>query len=99
MLSSISPKEPLTTFDQLECGLSITGSVLIALNGTPDTVYAVRCSITILPSTPTGRYQQIKSKKPFIASHSFAHASVLITISLAINMCQFPGMPGEPECS
>ncbi|KIK50914.1 hypothetical protein GYMLUDRAFT_252531 [Collybiopsis luxurians FD-317 M1] len=80
MLSSISPKERLTTFGHWNVGY--VSSVLIALNGTPDTVYAVRCSITILPSMSIGRYRQIKGKKPFITSDLFAHASVLIAISL-----------------
>ncbi|KIK50912.1 hypothetical protein GYMLUDRAFT_417185 [Collybiopsis luxurians FD-317 M1] len=61
-------------------------SVFIVLNGTPNTAYAVRCSITILPSMPTGRYLQIKGKKPFIASDLFAHASVLIAVSLAVKL-------------
>ncbi|KIK57973.1 hypothetical protein GYMLUDRAFT_246621 [Collybiopsis luxurians FD-317 M1] len=81
-----TPKEPLITFGQLECGLSIAGPVFGALNGTPDTAYAACCSITILPSMPIGRCRRIKGKKPLITSDLFAHASVLIAISLVIKI-------------
>ncbi|KIK50928.1 hypothetical protein GYMLUDRAFT_417415 [Collybiopsis luxurians FD-317 M1] len=57
---SISPKERLTTFGHWNVGY--VSSVLIALNGTPDTAYAVRCSITILPSMSIGSTVKSRAK-------------------------------------